>query len=159
MSDPQRVDDVVEVAERLQQQIIITFNELGQELPARQYLHVGTPALDCEQFTVSFMGLESGLPDQSSTDPRCPDPSTATYIIDVVRRGPQGTGRQNSPITPDAEKISDFATTQMRDAKALSDACHTFISNHFIPMGSFSVTVSDAEGFHQTVSAEIRVTI
>lgn len=160
MFDLSRIDDISIIADQVLEQINVIFSEAGHALPGRQYITTGSPAFDCEQLTVSFMNIESGLPDQA---PRpgvpCNDPSTGTFLIDLVRKGPQGTGRPNSSIVPPPDKLSDFGRVQMRDAKLLSDACHSIISTHFISMGSFTITLQTGEGLHQAVTAELRIPI
>lgn len=161
MGDISRIDDVFEQSSNILQSVRTVFNEVGHTLPDREYVIVGTPAFDCEQLTVSFASMGSGLPDQDQ--PRaaaCMDPRNATYLIDIVRKLPQGKGTKSSaPIVPSPERITDTAKTQMRDAKLLADACDIIMQSQFIPGGSYSIIVGEASGFYQAVSAEIRLAI
>ena len=159
MTAPERVDDVYEAALKVLQQVEMTCAEVGQVLPDRKYVLVGTPAFDCDQVTVGFSNLVSGLPDLPPAGMNCPNPITGTYIIDIVRELPQGTGGRNSPIVPSAERISETAKIQMRDAKLLADACQTFIQNNFFPIGTYVINVGEASGRYQAVSAEIRIVV
>ena len=157
MANASRIDDVFEAAQKVLQTVRNISNEVGHELPDREYIIAGTTAHDCEQLTVSFVGLNEGLPDQQ-TRPNCVDPKTVVFLIDIVRELPQGTGRSaSSPIVPTPEKIMETAYIQLRDSKLLADACDEIIKSNFIPVGTYSIIVGEPGGRRQAVSAELRI--
>lgn len=157
---PDRLDDVYNAGDQILQTVKDVFNESGQTLPNREYLIAGAPAFDCDQVTVAFMGMGSGLPDMPAPI-QCDNPRNASYTIDIVRSLPQGRGSKSSaPIVPSPEAIMETAKIQMRDAKLLADACERFLKHNFIPnAGSYSIIVGEASGFRQAVSAEILIAV
>lgn len=161
MYDEERLDDVYSAGHQILQTVRDVFNEWGHPLPDREYVIAGTPAFDCEQVTVAFVSLGSGLPDAAPVPSQCDSPMNATYTIDVVRKLPQGKGtKSSSPIVPTTEAIMETAQIQMRDAKLLAESCEQFLKNNFIPnVGGYSIMVGEPSGYRQSVSAEIRIAV
>lgn len=79
-------------------------------LPDRQYVHVGEPAHDCEQVTVSFSALRHGTVNVEYVEAFVAAvPRVAEFAIEIVRCVP-------TEETPTVEALDGSAHEQMRDA-------------------------------------------
>lgn len=90
-----------------------TWIEAGIDLPARQYIHLGAAAMDCEQVTVQLLQVFLGSPGvPPGTAVKCESVRSAMIRINIIRKAP--TLGQRGQV-PDADALSDAAITFSRD--------------------------------------------
>ena len=69
--------------------VITTYTSYTMPLPGRRYYTLGSPAIDCEQVTVSMLQMYIGSPGDEATSPRrCNDPRSVTLLVQVSREVP-----------------------------------------------------------------------
>lgn len=95
-------------------------------LPARQYVHAGEVAYDCEQASVAFRILQTGLPASLQVDPAaigefysC-DPAWSLIMdVAIVRCGAE---MADDGTPPSPEKLETISKLQAEDAFLMMDA-------------------------------------
>lgn len=122
---PDRQDDKNAIGALLQimlDAVVGTFAHENEALPARQYVTIGLPVVDCEQLTVSALQVYYGTP---GSDPnamqRCDGPRTCVVVIQLWRcdASPTGARGTTAPLPADLTKS---ALQTARDAWILMDS-------------------------------------
>lgn len=123
-------------------------------VPDRVYWTLGEPAVDCEQFVVTFMQMYLGFPGDEATEPRrCNDPRVATVHVRVSRAVPVvgQNGRAPSP-----EAIQLHSNLVAYDAWALLDSINQLDAwSDVDPLGLGVIGTIDVAapegGYHTTI--------
>lgn len=96
---------LVTLMTRVLDSVVNIYASTGVALPDRRYWLLGTPVVDCEQVTVSFIQGYVGPPgDEASLPQHCDAPRTAVLQVQVHRCVPVANAKGRAP-TPKA--ISD----------------------------------------------------
>jgi hypothetical protein len=99
--------------------VVETFGQAGIGLPEKQYVNFGQPVHDCEQVTVQFAQMFSGMPGLPSQEmQRCDGPRSAALVIEITRCIPTQNGRGQAPTEAD---LLSCAKTQAIDAWMLME--------------------------------------
>lgn len=119
-----RVDTL---AETLLARVIAHFGAAGVDLPTHRLVTAGAPAWDCEQLTVTLVGIGWGQAIDSATESARPgSPMSvfatrhAVYAVSLVRCVPQPNDHDMSP--PSVADLTASGLQFMRDAGLLSQA-------------------------------------
>lgn len=102
--------------------IVEGFAEANVDLPARQYVHQGEVALDCEQLVVTFSGLVHTLPLGGEEVTNCPPPRSAVFDVWLTRCVP---GLKDGGKDPTAAELTDSAEALQTDAWVLANLLFT----------------------------------
>lgn len=131
MSEPSEVYDpkssIGNVLESVLNTIVSVFEQANVSLPERRYIYAGErgeTAHDCEQLTVSFSQVYSGVPGaQEPVVSRCDMPRSVTIYVELVRCIPDKlVGRGQTRRAPSVEDMTMHAKVQGIDAWLLMDA-------------------------------------
>lgn len=123
------------LAEKILQQVVDHFQASGVQLPARRIIAPGDPtvvAWDCEQLTVSMVGIGWGISEESFV-PNMQAAGNAVamssrhivYAIELVRCSPGSDQRDGSV---DMATLNAAGLSFMRDCGLLSQAMVTMVS-------------------------------
>lgn len=140
--------------------VIATYTSYTMPLPGRRYYTLGSPAIDCEQVTVSMLQMYIGSPGDEATSPRrCNDPRSVTLLVQVSREVP--TVGQNGRA-PSGDSIQDGAEISAYDAWILLDSARTL--DQWDPanfgLGVIATVEADSpEGGFQTVTMTITMAV
>lgn len=152
-------DELFLTAELLHESIQDAFNGYGVMLPGRQYITWGgrgDSVHDCEQLTISIEQVYTGMPgEQANTPQPCFGTNTVAFSVELVRCIPTPTGKGGGR-PPEAEKITEMARTQSRDAMILLEGGMNAIqAQDFLPGtgggGVADVAPSPPQGGYQAV--------
>jgi hypothetical protein len=128
--DEQRASDarsIVRLMDGVLKKVEDTFISAGVSLPERRYWVLGTPVVDCEQLTVSFIQAYIGPPgDEASLPQRCDAPKTAVLQVQVQRCVPTAITRNGRTTPPKAEQMQSASEALAIDLFLLLDASAEF---------------------------------
>lgn len=117
--------DIYQLGQDLLAAVVDYFADESVDLPERRYVTIGTPALDCEQVTVSVPQLFSGLPGASYVGPvQHGTTSSIEFAVSVVRCALTQDDNGNPPTVED---LQAEAQAFLADADTLRAAM--FIAN------------------------------
>lgn len=140
--------------------VIATYTSYTMPLPGRRYYTLGSPAIDCEQVTVSMLQMYIGAPGDEATSPRrCNDPRSVTLLVQVSREVP--TVGQNGR-SPSGDSIQDGSEISAYDAWILLDSARTLDQWDPANFGLgviATVETSSPEGGFQTVTMTITMAV
>jgi hypothetical protein len=112
IADVSRVnEDAKNLAKFLQEvldRVITVYDSFNMPLPSRRYYTMASPAVDCEQISVSLVQMYLGTPGDEATEPRrCQDPRSATLSIQVARAIPITQPNGNPPHADDIQLAAE----------------------------------------------------
>ena len=140
--------------------VITTYTSYTMPLPGRRYYTLGSPAIDCEQVTVSMLQMYIGTPGDEATSPRrCNDPRSVTLLVQVSREVPT-VGQNGRP--PSGDSIQDGAEISAYDAWILLDSARTLDQWDPANFGLGVIATVEAnspEGGFQTVTMTITMAV
>ena len=140
--------------------VITTYTSYTMPLPGRRYYTLGSPAIDCEQVTVSMLQMYIGTPGDEATSPRrCNDPRSVTLLVQVSREVPT-VGQNGRP--PSGDSIQDGAEISAYDAWILLDSASQLDSWEASGFGLgviATVEVQAPEGGFQTVTLTLTAAV
>ena len=142
-------------------QVINQYTSYNMPLPSRRYWTLGSPAVDCEQVTVSMIQMYLGSPGDEATSPRrCNDPRSVTLLVQVTREVP--TVGQNGRA-PSADAIQEGAEISAYDAWILLDSAaelDRWETNGGFGLGVIATVETNApEGGFQVVTMTITLAV
>lgn len=133
-----RVD---EMAQTLLDHVVVHFEAAGVDLPDHRVVTAGAPAWDCEQLTVTLVGVGWGQAIDSATESARPGSPLsvyalrhAVYAVSIVRCVPT-----NDPDPPSMDELNASGLQFMKDAGLLSQALvevGSGVRNQLGPSGS-----------------------
>ena len=140
--------------------VITTYTSYTMPLPGRRYYTLGSPAIDCEQVTVSMLQMYIGTPGDEATSPRrCNDPRSVTLLVQVSREVPS-VGQNGR--APSGDAIQDGAEISAYDAWILLDSARTLDQWDPANFGLGVIATVEAnspEGGFQTVTMTITMAV
>ena len=142
-------------------QVITVYGSYSMPLPSRRYWTLGSPAVDCEQVTVSMLQMYLGSPgDEATTPRRCNDPRSVTLLVQVAREVPTVGVNGRAPA---ADDIQDAAMISAYDAWILLDSAaelDRWETNGGFGLGIIAtVETSAPEGGFQVVTMTITLAV
>ena len=137
------IDVLYDMAQRVLDETVSTFEELELSLPDRRYVAIGgveDVAHDCEQLTVTIEQHYPGTPiDQAEAGATCESPRTVAMSVELVRcvpnmqsKGGRG-GVAKAPPSPDM--MNAYAKTRARDMLVMLDVGATVSDKFFMDNG------------------------
>lgn len=145
-----QVDDLADV---LLEHVVTHFGAAGVELPAHRVVTAGAPAWDCEQLTVTLVGIGWGQAlDSATASARPGSPMSvfalrhAVYAVSLVRCVPVPDDQLGPPSMAE---LNSAGLRFMRDAGLLSQALVEVASgvrNRLGPAGSVQAGMIDPIG-------------
>ncbi len=117
--------------------VVDGYGAKGIELPARQYVTLGTPVNDCEQLVVSWQQSYIGMPgDEASLPQQCDSvPKSAVFVVQLCREMPVVSQSGKSPKAEDIQARSEIL---LLDAHVLLD-----LVGHIDPYGLGVIATAD----------------
>lgn len=118
------VTNLGDFADTLLAAVVTVFGQDDVDLPARQIITIGQPVADCEQLSVAFMGIITGIPGagESTLPVTLASPRAAQFDVTIFRQiavagGGRGATAALQLIPPAA--LRDDALKIMQDAYVL----------------------------------------
>lgn len=157
-------EELYNTAEMVLETVNEVYAEYGVYLPNRQMIMAGDSVHDCEQVVISFVSLTSGFPIQDmSAQSNCPNPVTATFIVEIVREVPKISGGVNSrKIAPSDVDITTNAKDKLNDARLLAEIANRVGMKSWLTSmaaAPYSISSGAAGGNLQAMSMELRVIV
>jgi hypothetical protein len=137
-----------------------TFTSYNVPMPTRRYWTMGTPAIDCEQLSVSFIQMYLGLPgDQASQPQRCTQPRTAVLSIAVSRQIPVVGNNGKAPTGEKIQEGSEIAAVDCYLFMELMRKLDQWEENEYGMGVIATVEAGNPEGGFETVRMQVSMVV
>lgn len=122
MLTTENLDDVAVRAQQILDYTTQVYSEFNVALPAKHFMVIGTedsPNHSCEQVTVTYSMLQSGVIGQAPSPQNCHDPQNAVFVLEIVRCGPKINNTRLGTVTDEAQ--TENSKMIMRDSKLMAE--------------------------------------